>query len=155
MHYFPFTKIETILTPWLVAQAGSNNEKKWRSKISLDCWQGVFIQLLIHNLSLFISLPLSYKTLLSKISSSECIYPNYRDILNRYNNQCVRYSISKLTPGGHLIVHMRISFQEGVRKGGEGVKGVGGLRRFSLSCVCVCSGHTLHTIYWEQLTVVL
>ena len=31
------TKIENVLTHWSVAQAGSNDEKKWRSKISLDC----------------------------------------------------------------------------------------------------------------------
>ena len=31
------TKNETILTHWSVAQAGSNYEKNWVSKISLDC----------------------------------------------------------------------------------------------------------------------
>ena len=31
------TKIENVLSHWSVAQAGSNDEKKWRSKISLDC----------------------------------------------------------------------------------------------------------------------
>ena len=31
------TKIENILTHWSVAQAGSNGELNWRSKISLDC----------------------------------------------------------------------------------------------------------------------
>ena len=30
-------KIDTILTHWSVAQAGSNDEKNWVSKISLDC----------------------------------------------------------------------------------------------------------------------
>ena len=31
------TKLETILTRWPVAQAGSNDEKNWKSKILLDC----------------------------------------------------------------------------------------------------------------------
>ena len=31
------TKKKTILTHWSVAQAGSNDEKNWGSKISLDC----------------------------------------------------------------------------------------------------------------------
>ena len=31
------TKIENIFTRFSVAQAGSNYEKNWRSKISLDC----------------------------------------------------------------------------------------------------------------------
>ena len=31
------TKIENILSNWSVAQDGSNGEKDWRSKISLDC----------------------------------------------------------------------------------------------------------------------
>ena len=31
------TKIENILTHWSVAQAGSNDENNWGSKISLDC----------------------------------------------------------------------------------------------------------------------
>ena len=31
------TKIENILTYWSVAQAGSNDQQKWRSKISLNC----------------------------------------------------------------------------------------------------------------------
>ena len=31
------TKIEIVLTCWSVAQAGSNDEKKWGFKISLDC----------------------------------------------------------------------------------------------------------------------
>ena len=31
------TKNETILTHWSVAQAASNDEKNWGSKISLDC----------------------------------------------------------------------------------------------------------------------
>ena len=31
------TKKENILTRWPVAQAGSNDEKSWGSKISLDC----------------------------------------------------------------------------------------------------------------------
>ena len=31
------TKNETILTHWSVAQTGSNYEKNWGSKISLDC----------------------------------------------------------------------------------------------------------------------
>ena len=31
------TKNETILTHWSVGQAGSNDEKNWGSKISLDC----------------------------------------------------------------------------------------------------------------------
>ena len=31
------TKNETILTHWSVAQAGSNDEKNWGSKILLDC----------------------------------------------------------------------------------------------------------------------
>ena len=31
------TKNETILTHWSVAQGGSNDEKNWGSKISLDC----------------------------------------------------------------------------------------------------------------------
>ena len=31
------TKNENILTHWSVAQAGSNDEKNWGSKISLDC----------------------------------------------------------------------------------------------------------------------
>ena len=31
------TKIENILTHWSVTQTGSNEEKNWRSKISLDC----------------------------------------------------------------------------------------------------------------------
>ena len=30
-------KNETILTHWSVGQAGSNDEKNWGSKISLDC----------------------------------------------------------------------------------------------------------------------
>ena len=32
-----FTKIKNILTHWSVAKAGANDEKNWRSKISLDC----------------------------------------------------------------------------------------------------------------------
>ena len=32
-----FTKIENILTHWSVAKAGWNDEKNWRSKISLKC----------------------------------------------------------------------------------------------------------------------
>ena len=31
------TKIENILTHWSVDKAGSNDEKNWGSKISLDC----------------------------------------------------------------------------------------------------------------------
>ena len=31
------TKLENILTHWSVVQAGSNDEKNWGSKISLDC----------------------------------------------------------------------------------------------------------------------
>ena len=31
------TKSETVLTHWSVAQAGSNDEKNWGSKISLGC----------------------------------------------------------------------------------------------------------------------
>ena len=31
------TKFENILTHWSVVQAGSNDEKNWGSKISLDC----------------------------------------------------------------------------------------------------------------------
>ena len=31
------TKNETLLTHWSAAQAGSNDEKNWGSKISLDC----------------------------------------------------------------------------------------------------------------------
>ena len=31
------TKIKTILTHYSLAQAGSNYEKNWGSKISLDC----------------------------------------------------------------------------------------------------------------------
>ena len=31
------TKNENILTRWSVAQASSNDEKNWGSKISLDC----------------------------------------------------------------------------------------------------------------------
>ena len=31
------TEFENILTHWSVAQAGSNDEKNWGSKISLDC----------------------------------------------------------------------------------------------------------------------
>ena len=31
------TKNETVLTHWSVAQAGSNDEKNWMSKIWLDC----------------------------------------------------------------------------------------------------------------------
>ena len=31
------TKIEFFLTHWWVTQTGSNEEKNWRSKISLDC----------------------------------------------------------------------------------------------------------------------
>ena len=31
------TKNQTVLTHWSVAQAGSNDEKNWGSKISLDC----------------------------------------------------------------------------------------------------------------------
>ena len=31
------TNIENILTHWSVTQTGSNEEKNWRSKISLDC----------------------------------------------------------------------------------------------------------------------
>ena len=31
------TKIENILTNWSVTQTGSNEEKNWRVKISLDC----------------------------------------------------------------------------------------------------------------------
>ena len=31
------TKKDTILTRWSVAQASSNDEKNWGSKISLDC----------------------------------------------------------------------------------------------------------------------
>ena len=31
------TQIENILTYWSVAQAGSNDQQKWRSKISLNC----------------------------------------------------------------------------------------------------------------------
>ena len=31
------TKNQTILTHWSVAQAGSNDEKNWGLKISLDC----------------------------------------------------------------------------------------------------------------------
>ena len=31
------TKNENILTHWSAAQAGSNDEKNWRSKILLDC----------------------------------------------------------------------------------------------------------------------
>ena len=31
------TKIENILTHWSVAQADSNDEQNWRSKISLEC----------------------------------------------------------------------------------------------------------------------
>ena len=31
------TKFENILTHWSVAQASSNYEKNWGSKISLDC----------------------------------------------------------------------------------------------------------------------
>ena len=31
------TKIKNILTQWSVTQAGSNDDKNWRPKISLDC----------------------------------------------------------------------------------------------------------------------
>ena len=31
------TEFENILTHWSVAQAGSNDDKNWGSKISLDC----------------------------------------------------------------------------------------------------------------------
>ena len=36
-------KNETILTHWSVGQAGSNDEKNWGSKISLDCPFNIFI----------------------------------------------------------------------------------------------------------------
>ena len=42
------TKNKTILTHWSVGQAGSNDEKNWGSKISLDCPFKAVLWIFIH-----------------------------------------------------------------------------------------------------------
>ena len=49
------TKNQTVLTHWSVAQAGSNDEKNRRSKISLDCpfkaWLIRFYEIIVYIVS--------------------------------------------------------------------------------------------------------